>query len=587
MPLGSQFRFPGYKGNHVSPSPDWVMLACQNPSFSVHFVHRSNALVSATPKSVVRPSMQARIRALSSGLQGKDFVALIASTIAINLIVLAIPLYINRIYTSVVPEQAGDSLAGITILLAAVLVLDVVLKALRSWVLTWLGASTEHRLRMEAVRAVLGASAVEVAQQPLQARMAQLRSPTLLRSNLEQQWLVRHVDLPFSLVYLIALGLIGGWLILPPILLAPVFVLMAKRAAHEAACSTRHHHDLEVNRNQLVVNGLALASTIKTLNLEGFLIRRLEPLQERLSRRSFEQESATAKLQNLSALFSQLNQLLIVSIGGWLVIQQDLTTGALAACTLLSGQVAAPLGKLFSADGQLANQQQATLDYQQLLNLPQESNLLVGWDQRNDNATLCFAGQVLRPGETLLLLGGSPGQSTSLLDSIHAANGDDFFEIKFADQSLAAFRKTWLRRQLVRLKPEPQPFRGTLLESMTGFEVNTRAADALALCELHGVSTLIKTLPRGYDTTIGEMQDYPLAVGLRFRMSVIQALLDSPVALILDGTFPQVGTDALQWLLGLDIDCARLIALQNPPVRLPEPVRRITWQGDRLVEVSS
>ena len=140
--------------------------------------------MTATPKGVVRPSSQARIRVLSSGFNGKDLTAVIASTIAINLIVLAIPLYINRIYTSVVPEQAGDSLAGITILLAAVLVLDVVLKVLRSWLLTWLGASTEHRLRMEAVRAVLGASAEEVAQQPLQVRMTQLRSPTLLRSNL-------------------------------------------------------------------------------------------------------------------------------------------------------------------------------------------------------------------------------------------------------------------------------------------------------------------------------------------------------------------------------------------------------------------
>lgn len=543
--------------------------------------------MSATPKAVIRGSTQARIRALSSGFRGKDYTALIASTIAINLIVLAIPLYINRIYTSVVPEQAGDSLAGITILLAAVLVLDVVLKALRSWVLTWLGASTEHRLRMEAVRAVLGASAEEVAQQPFQARMTQLRSPTILRNHLEQQWLVRRVDLPFSLVYLIVLGLIGGWLILPPILLAPVFMLMAKRAAHQAVKSTRHHHDLEVNRNQLVVNGLALASTIKTFNLEGFLIRRLEPLQERLSRRSFEQESATAKIQNLTALFSQLNQLLIVSIGGSMVIQQDLTTGALAACTLLSGQVSAPLGKLFSADGQRANQQQATFDFQQVLDLSQETNLLTGCDQRTNDSTLHFAGQVLRPGETVLLLGGYPGQSTSLLDSIQAASDNNPFELSFADRSLAAYRKTWLRRQLVRLKSEPQPFRGTLLESMTGFEVNTRASDALVLCERHGVASLIKNLPKGYDTTIGEMQDYPLAVGLRFRMSVIQALLDSPFALILDGAFPQVGTDALQWLLGLEIDCARLVALQNPPMRLPESVRRLSWDGDRLVEVSS
>ncbi|MFZ9750194.1 MAG: hypothetical protein ACO3B8_09965, partial [Vulcanococcus sp.] len=35
----------------------------------------------------------------------------IAASIAINLLVLAVPLYINRIYTSVLPQKAGDSLA--------------------------------------------------------------------------------------------------------------------------------------------------------------------------------------------------------------------------------------------------------------------------------------------------------------------------------------------------------------------------------------------------------------------------------------------------------------------------------------------
>ena len=524
---------------------------------------------------------------MSSGWQGRDLISLVAATIVINLIVLAIPLYINRIYTSVVPEQAGDSLAGITLVLACVLVLDVVLKGIRAWVLSWLAASTEHRLRMEAVRAVLGASSQAVGQQPLKARMAQLRSPTSLRNYLEQQWIVRYVDLPFSLVYLIVLGVIGGWLFLPPLLLAPIFVMLANSSVREIVQSTRLHHDLEVGRNQLVVNGLGLSSTIKTLNLEGFLIRRLEPLQERLSQSTFRKESSTAKLQNLSALFSQLNQLLIVSIGGWLVINQDLTTGALAACTLLSGQVTAPLGKLFSADGQRATYQQSSLDLQQLFDLPQEKNLLVGCDERPANTTLHFAGQDLLPGEAMLLLGGHAGQSTALLNAMEAATTDSPYELRVGGELLSTFRKTWLRRHLVRLKSDPQPFRGTLLESLTGFEVNSRASDAIALCELHGVASDIKNLPMGYDTIIGEMQDYPLSAGLRFRMGVIQALLDKPFALYLDGTFPKIGIESLNWLLGLDVDCARLIALQSAPSQLPSSIRRVCWKGDRLVEVQA
>lgn len=543
-----------------------------------------NAVVGESHQASDAPSIQARIHGLISGWQGRDLISLVAATIVINLIVLAIPLYINRIYTSVVPEQAGDSLAGITLVLACVLVLDVVLKGIRAWVLSWLAASTEHRLRMEAVRAVLGASSQAVGQQPLKARMAQLRSPTSLRNYLEQQWIVRYVDLPFSLLYLIVLGVIGGWLFLPPLLLAPIFVILANSSVREIVQSTRLHHDLEVGRNQLVVNGLGLSSTIKTLNLEGFLIRRLEPLQEKLSQSTFRQESSTAKLQNLSALFSQLNQLLIVSIGGWLVINQDLTTGALAACTLLSGQVTAPLGKLFSADGQRAAYQQSSLDFQQLLDLPQEKNLLVGCDERPADTTLHFAGQDLRPSETMLLLGGHAGQSTALLNAMEAAKTDSPYELRVGGELLSTFRKTWLRRHLVRLKSDPQPFRGTLLESLTGFEVNSHASDAVALCELHGVASDIKKLPMGYDTIIGEMQDYPLSAGLRFRMGVIQALLDNPFALYLDGTFPKIGIESLNWLLGLDVDCSRLIALQSAPSQLPSSIRRVCWKGDLLAE---
>ena len=209
---------------------------------------------------------------LISSLRSRDVRILVAASVSINLIVLAIPLYINRIYTSVVPQQASETLADITLLLAAVLVLEVVLKVLRAWVVTWLAASSEHRLRMSAVRSVLGSDSTAVRSQPLKARLAQLRSPTVLRNQFEQQWLVRYVDVPFSLVYLVVLGLIGGWLVIPPLLLAPFFVIFARQAASDVVSSTREHHHLEVNRNQMVVNGLGLSPTIKTLNLEGFLI---------------------------------------------------------------------------------------------------------------------------------------------------------------------------------------------------------------------------------------------------------------------------------------------------------------------------
>ena len=148
----------------------------------------------------------------------------IAATVAINLLVLAVPLYINRIYTSVLPQKAGDSLVVITVLLLLVLVLDVVLKTSRAWILSWLGAAEEHRLRLGAIRALLAAPLEASQADPLNTRLEQVGAAVQLRNLLEQQWLVRRVDLPFAFVYLLVLALIGGGLVLVPLILAPLFI---------------------------------------------------------------------------------------------------------------------------------------------------------------------------------------------------------------------------------------------------------------------------------------------------------------------------------------------------------------------------
>jgi len=508
----------------------------------------------------------------------------IAGSIAINLLVLAIPLYINRIYVSVLPQKAGDSLVVITLLLAVVLVADVLLKGLRAWILSWMAAASEHRLRLTAVRSLLASDVSSVQAQPLQARLAALRSVSLLRGLFEQQWLIRRVDLPFVLVYLLVLALIGGWLVLLPLLLAPVFIHYAHRSAAAMAAALDQKHQLETALNETLHASLGGAPTIKTFNLEGFLVRRLEPLQERLAEAGYHQEAKTARLQNFSALFAQLNQLLIVSCGALLVMRQELSAGALAACTLLSGQITMPLGKLFAADGQQAAQVQAALDFRDLQELPAEPNLLIG-EMPPDQGLLELGPFSLSPGDRMALLGGGPERSSRLLGSVTGISAPLAPGARYAGQSLTGYQRTQLRRRLRLLVPAPGASAGTLLDNLTSFNAAERGPEAAELCARHGVALLIQALPRGYDTPIGEQQDFPLARGLLFRIQVIAALLDQPAALLLDASQLSIPADQLDWFLNLDCPAARLVAVQEWPSVLPLPARCLQWRGDLLEEV--
>ena len=241
-------------------------------------------------------------------------------------------------------------------------------------------------------------------------------------------------------------------------------------------------HRLETSLNETLHASLLGAPTIKTFNLEGFLVRRLEPLQERLAQAGFRQEATTARLQNLSGLFAQLNQLLIVSFGGWMVINQDLSSGALAACTLLSGQVTMPLGKLFAAEGQQASQWQANHDYQQLEQLPQEPNLLVG-DEPPASGTLELPQFTLPQGGALALVGGDVDSSSALLKSITALEGELPHHASYAGRPLQSYQRSLLRRRLRLLVPTPQLSTGTLLENLTHFRSDQLGPRAAQLCE--------------------------------------------------------------------------------------------------------
>ncbi|MEN9496611.1 MAG: hypothetical protein EBR33_10045 [Synechococcaceae bacterium WB4_1_0192] len=509
----------------------------------------------------------------------------IAATLAINLLVLAVPLYINRIYTSVLPQQAGDSLVVITLLLLAVMVLDVVLKTGRAWVLGWLSAGEEHRLRLRAIRSLLAAPLNASESASVQTRLEQVRAAVPLRNLLEQQWLIRRIDLPFVGVYLLVLALVGGWLVLIPMLLAPLFIHQATRAADRMALALHRQQRSESFRDEVTIACLQSAPTIKALGLEGFLVRRLEPSQETLGQATVELESSTARLQNLSQLFAQWSQLLIVSLGGWLVINQQLSSGALAACTLLSGQITMPLSKLFGAEAQVAGLDLARNRLDALLDLPTEAQLLCG-DPVPHRGELSVGGLRLPTGAIALVSGGVAHQSAAWLDSLTGLRGAIPDDLRYAGSDVQTMERVDLRRRLRLVRHGRPLLRGTVLDHLCQFQANQRGEQAVALCERHGVAAQIHALPRGYDSPMGEDRDFPLTPSLVFRLQVIQALMDDPAVLMVDASEVNLPLEQLSWLLSLEVDATRLIALESEPaLNWPPGSRHLVWQGDRLMEV--
>ena len=507
----------------------------------------------------------------SPDLRNNDVRAVIAASIAINILVLSIPFYINRVYTSILPQQSGDSLLVITALLFAVVILDVALKIGRSWVLSLLSGAEEHRHRLHAVRQILAAPLSTATAEPIQDRLEQIRASSLLRNRFLQQWIFERIDLPFVVVYLLVMAIIGGWLAVIPVATALLFYSQAQSAAQQATRAIDQRYSKQEFRDGVLLSALGGTETVKGLGIEGFLIRRLEPIQEALSTAEYQQQVVNAKLQHIGQLYGQLTGLLVVTFGSYFVIHHDLGTGALAACTLLSRQVSQPFSRYFSLSPRNALIRYGETKLGKLNAVPHEHNFDAGattWQQ----GVVEIGSLQIKPSEVCILTADHPGDLVRLIEELVGYRPSSLHPLRLAGQELETLRASERRKAIRLVQSRAVLFTGTVLDNITGFRSTSRRDQAIALCKQLGIHDRIVALPRGYETAIGEQAEFPLGPGMAFRISVAAALLEQPALLLIDACLHKLDTAALDWLNGFNSEVPRLIAMSDLPYGFNTPI---------------
>ncbi len=510
----------------------------------------------------------------SPDLHNHDVRAVIAASIAINVLVLAIPFYINRVYTSVLPQQSGNSLLVITGLLIAVVILDIALKIGRSWVLSLLCGAEEHKQRVNAVRHVLAAPLAVATAEPIQERLEQIRASSLLRNRFLQQWIFERVDLPFVGLYLLVMAVIGGWLAIVPIATALLFYNQAQKAAADATHAIEERYSKQEFRDGVLLSALSGTETVKGLGIEGFLIRRLEPIQEALSTSEYQQQVVNAKLQHIGQLYGQLTGLLVVTFGSIFVIHHDLGTGALAACTLLSRQVSQPFSRYFSLSPRNALIRYGEHKLGKLNDLEQERSFYTGnttWSQ----GTVEIGSLQIKPGEVCILTSKHPRELSDFVDEISGHRATDLSPLRVAGQDLSAMRSSERHKAIRLLESTPRLFNGTVLDNLSGFRNSSRRERAIELCKHIGIHDKIVALPRGYETAIGEQAEFPLSPAIAFQIAVAAALMEQPALLLIDASVHKPALATLQWITDLQSSVPRLIAMATLPYGISKPMNSV------------
>lgn len=253
---------------------------------------------------------------------------------------------------------------------------------------------------------------------------------------------------------------------------------------------------------------------------------------------------------NLSLFAQQAATIIIIIAGVYAIREGELTTGALIACTILTGRALAPMPQLASLLTRYYQSVNALKSLNRIMQLPVDADETahylnrpvlqghiefkqVSFSYDSNNAVLKHINFKINPGERIAIIGrvGSgkstlarlilklylPDEGTILLD------GTDYRQINPDD----------LRQQIGYVPQDVSLFYGSVRENIIIGAPFIEDAALIRAANIAGVGAFTNKHPNGFDRQVGE-KGSELSGGQRQAVAIARALLRDPNILIMD-----------------------------------------------------
>jgi ATP-binding cassette, subfamily C, bacterial LapB len=470
------------------------------------------------------------------------------ASLVINLLALGLPLVNLQVYDRIIPNHARETLAFLVIGLALALVFDLVLRTMRSALLGWHGMHFVRRVEHEAVTRLVNAPPGTIESEPVAVHVNRFAALAALGNYHAGSSRLMAIDLPFVLVTLTILTLVGGLIVLVPISLFFIFAALAIGRSRDYRKINEERSIQDNKKYDFVSEVLAGILTVKGMAMEPQMLRRFERLQQSVAEITMRSIFVSHAAQSSAVIYGSLSQIVVVAFGAIRVIDGQMSIGALACCMMLSGQALQPLLRAISLRTENEVMNHRRVEIRQLLALPvvEATNgppPLVKGGIHFDH--VCFERpsqkqSVLRDicisvtAGTVVGLIGSDGSGRTtvlklLLGDLVPTHGCVMIDdIATTDRAFANIRPL-----VAYVGPNPVTFRGTILENLTNFQPHRRNC-ARQMAILMGLEESVNELPNGYDTMVGESIAEGIPASLAQQMTIVRALSTGARVLLLD-----------------------------------------------------
>jgi ATP-binding cassette, subfamily C, type I secretion system permease/ATPase len=463
----------------------------------------------------------------------------------VNLLMLAGPLYMLQVYDRVLNSRSVPTLIALSLLLVSAYAFQGALDLIRSRVIVRSAALLDQRLAL----AVHGAVIRLAVALPQRTEGPQpVRDLDQIRAFLTGAGPIAIVDLPWVPAFLLICFLIHPWLGVAAtaggVLLFAITLLTERASRDPARVAAREAG----TRSIMVEANRRSGETIVAMGMAGSLAQRWSGVNNRYIAANARLSDVAGSFGSVSKVLRLLLQSMMLGLGAYLVIRQELTAGAMIAASIMMGRALAPIetaianwrafvaarqsiGRLSEALARTAPKRDATTLPSPTRSLDVEHVTVVA----PGGTTPIVAGARfgLKAGEALGIIGPSGAGKSSLVRTLVGVWRPAKGSVRLDGAALEHWDPELLGRHIGFVSQTVELFDGTITENIARMSVAPDHDAVLRAARAAGAHDMILRLPSGYDTDMGESGTM-LSGGQRQRIALARALHGDPFLVVLD-----------------------------------------------------
>ena len=477
----------------------------------------------------------------SYGLIGSVFIF----SVVVNLLMLTGPLYMLQVYDRVLGSRSEPTLIALTVLLVFLFLIMGILDHVRSRIMARIGARFQERLDRRVFEAALKRMQLQPsdpvatsAQRDLEAVQRLWASPVLL-AVFDIPWVPIFIAAIFVFhPYLGYLAISGGILLVAITILNQRMTKLPMNRANNASVAAERISD----------NLKAESEVVQALGMQGAGFARWQKARGYALEQSILTADLGGSFSTLTKTFRLFLQSAMLGLGAYLVLQGELSSGAMIAGSILMGRALSPIEM---AVGQWAVVQRAQEGWNRLSELftrtpvePKRTNLprpravleaqnLTVVPPGEQAAVLRMVNFRLEPGQALGVIGPSGSGKSTLARALIGAWKASGGKVRLDGAALDQYDPDVFGSYIGYLPQRVTLFEGTIAENIARLQANPDGQKVVEAARKAAAHDMIVQLPDGYDTRVSALGGR-LSGGQIQRIGLARAMYGDPVILVLD-----------------------------------------------------